>query len=830
MSNTKLEYTHGLDAESLKESIQYHTEYTLAKNQFTNTPFDRYMALARSVRDRLVERWLRTQDTYYERDVKRVYYLSMEFLMGRSLGNSLLGLGLTEEARNALHDLSSELETLREMEWDAGLGNGGLGRLAACFLDSAATLELPCYGYGIRYEFGIFNQQIRNGYQIENPDAWLRYGYPWEIARPESIFPIHFYGRVIQYKDRSGRIVNEWLDTSEVMAMAYDTPIPGYGHNTVNTLRLWSAKAAREFDFDDFNQGDYIRAVRHKSESETISKVLYPNDSRHSGKELRLKQEYFFASASLQDIIRRYKKTRQTFDDFPDKVAIQLNDTHPAIAIAELMRLLVDIEGLDWEQAWDITVRTFGYTNHTVMPEALEKWSVDLLGSVLPRHLLIIYEINHRFLQSVRSRYPGDEGRCARMSLVEEPGPGSSEKYVRMAHLAIVGSHSINGVSALHSEILKRDIFRDFVEMTPERFNNKTNGITQRRWLRLCNPRLSQLISRQLGEGWVIDLDSLKALVPLANDPEFRHSWRQVKHDNKRDLAELIARETGVAINPESLIDCQIKRIHDYKRQLLNVVHAVALYNEIRENPDGAFVPRTILFGGKAAPGYERAKLTIKLVNSIANVVNNDPHTRDLLKVVFVPNYSVTLAEKIIPGADLSVQISTAGYEASGTGNMKFALNGALTIGTLDGANIEIRDEVGEENIFIFGLTAEQVAALRPHYDPREYYYSDERLRRALDMIGGGFFSPLQRDLFTPIVNFLLNEGDPFMVLADFAAFWECQRHVETAYGDVDKWTRSSVLNVAHIGKFSSDRTIKEYAEDIWNAPPVRIDMPIRVE
>jgi starch phosphorylase len=828
MPNTKLEYYHGLDAESLKWSIQDHLEYTLAKNRFTSTDFDRYTALALSVRDRLVERWMRTQDTYYERDVKRVYYLSMEFLMGRSLGNSVLSLGLTDETQKALNELGADLEQLREIEWDAGLGNGGLGRLAACFLDSAATLELPCYGYGIRYEFGIFNQQIRNGYQVEHPDAWLRYGYPWEIPRPQSLYSVHFYGRVIQYKDRSGRIVNEWLDTSEVMAMAFDTPIPGYGNNTVNTLRLWSARATREFDFEDFNAGDYIRAVRHKSESETISKVLYPNDSRHSGKELRLKQEYFFASASLQDIIRRYKKTRSTFDDFPDKVAIQLNDTHPAIAIAELMRLLVDVEELEWEKAWDITVKTFGYTNHTVMPEALEKWSVDLLRTVLPRHLLIIYEINHRFLDSVRAHYPGDDSRCARMSLVEEPLPGSSEKFVRMAHLAIVGSHSVNGVSALHSEILKRDIFSDFEQMYPERFNNKTNGITQRRWLKLCNSRQSNLISERIGEDWVTNLDALRQLVPLAQDSEFRRSWRQVKQANKRDLAALIAQETGVAIDSDSLIDCQIKRIHDYKRQLLNAIHAVALYNEIREGRCEGIVPRTVLFGGKAAPGYERAKLTIKLINSIANVVNNDPNTHDLLKVVFVPNYSVTLAEKIIPGADLSVQISTAGMEASGTGNMKFALNGALTIGTLDGANIEIRDEVGNENIFIFGLTADEVAARRRDYDPLAIYESDERLRRALDMINGGFFSPLHRDLFVPIVNFLLHEGDPFLVLADFASFYDSQRRVEAAYRDVDAWTHSSIMNVAKIGKFSADRTIHEYADEIWKVEPVRIDMAAR--
>ena len=825
MTIAKPDYYHGMDAQSLKWSFQDHLEFSLAKNKYTTTDFDRFMAAALVVRDRLIERWMRTQDTYYETDAKRVYYLSMEFLMGRTFGNALINLDLYEEMRKAFVEIGIDLEAIADVEWDAGLGNGGLGRLAACFLDSMATLSLPGYGYGIRYEYGIFHQRIKGGYQVEQPDNWLRYGNPWEIPRPQSLYPVQFYGRVLQYTDRKGQIVNEWLDSTEVMAMAFDTPIPGYGTNTTNTLRLWSARATREFDFREFNEGDYIQAVRSKNESETISKVLYPNDNRHSGKELRLKQEYFFVSASLQDIIRRYKKAHPSFDQFADKVAIQLNDTHPAIAIAELMRLLLDAERLNWDTAWELTTACFGYTNHTVMPEALERWSVDLLGAVLPRHLQIIYEINHRFMAQVRAAHPYDDARCARMSIIEEPPPGSTQKWVRMAHLAIVGSHSVNGVSALHSEILKRDLFEDFYDLFPDRFNNKTNGITQRRWLKVCNPSLSRLVTERIGGGWVSDLDQLRALEPLAEDAEFREAWRDAKRVNKKHLAGVIRHEEGIAVDLASLFDVHVKRIHDYKRQLMNALHVVTLYNEIRDNPTGDHLPRTVIFGGKAAPGYTRAKLTIKLVNAIADVVNNDPIVRGLLRVAFVANYNVTMAETIIPGADLSEQISLAGTEASGTGNMKFALNGALTIGTLDGANIEIHEEVGDDNIFIFGMTAEQVAALAPAYEPRAFYEGNERLKRAVDMIHDGYFSQLDRRLFHPIVSFLLDEGDPFMVLADYEDYVTCQRRVADVYRDQDEWTRRAIRNVAASGRFSSDRTISEYARDIWGAEPVQVDM-----
>jgi glycogen phosphorylase len=818
---------HGMDADSLGRSFLDHLEFTLAKDRYSMTQLDKYTALSYAVRDRLMERWLRTQDTYYKNDAKRVYYLSMEFLMGRALGNALVNLDLTDECRKALSELGYSLEDFLETEVDAGLGNGGLGRLAACFLDSMATLGIPGYGYGIRYEYGIFNQLIKNGEQVEQPDNWLRYGNPWEMARPEMTYPVNFYGVVVQYPDGHGGVSNSWVDTEKVLAMAYDTPIPGYGADNVNTLRLWSAKATQDFDFQYFNEGDYIRAVQAKSESETISKVLYPNDNRHSGKELRLKQEYFFVSATLQDIFRRYKKTRSDFDAFPDKVAIQLNDTHPAIAVAELMRLLVDQEKVSWGKAWEMTQATVGYTNHTVMPEALEKWSVGLLSDVLPRHLAIIYEINHRFLRGVRMRCPNDNALCERVSLIEEEIPGVREKSVRMANLAIVGAHSVNGVAALHSEILKKDLFRDFVLLFPDRFNNKTNGITQRRWLKFCNPALAALITDAIGDGWCTNLYDLKRLVPLADDAEFRRRWREVKQTSKDGLARIIegGQHRKVEIQRNSMFDCQVKRIHEYKRQLLNVLHVVTAYNRIRENPDGDFTPRTVIFAGKAAPGYRMAKLVIKLINSIADVVNNDRLVRDRLKVIFMPNYRVSLAEKLMPGADLSEQISTAGTEASGTGNMKFALNGALTIGTLDGANIEIMEEVKRENMFIFGLTADEVAELRPNYRPRDIYESNDELRQVLDMIGTGYFSPLEINAFQPIVSSLLDGGDQYMLLADYAAYVQCQEAVSAAYLDEEDWTRKSIVNAACVGKFSSDRTIQEYAEEIWGAKPVKVDM-----
>ncbi len=818
---------HGLTAEAIQRSFLDHLEFTLAKDRFTVTHLDQYLALAYAVRDRLIERWLRTQDTYYRADAKRVYYLSMEFLMGRTLGNAIVNLNLKEECRRALLDLGYRLEDIQETEPDAGLGNGGLGRLAACFLDSMATLAIPGYGYGIRYEYGIFNQEIKDGEQVEQPDNWLRYGNPWEIARPEVVYPVHYYGEVIQFPNGRGKIVHRWVKTETVLAMAYDTPIPGYGVQNVNTLRLWSSKASREFDFHHFNEGDYIIAVRNKTESETISKVLYPNDNRHSGKELRLKQEYFFVSATLQDIFRRYKKTRKTFDEFPNKVAIQLNDTHPAIAIAELMRIFVDVEDIPWEKAWELTRATVAYTNHTVLPEALEKWTVELLGKVLPRHLEIIYDINHQFLRDVRVRYPNNEELVQRVSLVEEPVPGIRPKSIRMANLAIVGSHRVNGVAALHTEIIKRELFRDFALMFPDKFENKTNGITQRRWLACCNPQLASLITEAIGDKWMTDLYEMEKLIPFADDPGFRQAWHRVKQDGKDILIEVVNQtwKQKLHIDKHSIFDCQVKRIHEYKRQLLNLLHAITLYNRLRHNPNLEMVPRTIFFSGKAAPGYRQAKLIIRLINAVADVINNDVITKDRLRVVFLPNYRVSLAEKIMPGAELSEQISTAGMEASGTGNMKFALNGALTIGTLDGANIEIAEEVGPDNIFIFGLTVEEIAKLKPHYSSWDYFHSDPELSEVLNMIGGGYFSPLDKGLFHPILFSLLEGGDQYFVLADYRAYVDCQERVSQAYLDQEQWTRKSILNAAKMGKFSSDRTIQEYAQSIWRVAPVTVNM-----
>jgi glycogen phosphorylase len=810
----------GMDKRSIQECFVNHMEFSLAKDEYSATLRDCYVSLALLLRDRMFERWIETQQSYYDEDVKRVYYLSLEFLLGRSVGNGLINLGLYDTVREALDELGYELEDLAEIEFDAGLGNGGLGRLAACFLDSMATLQLPGSGYGLRYEYGIFMQHIQNGCQVETPDNWLRYGNPWEIGRPEFLYPVRFYGEVRQEADEQGRVKCQWVNTKDVMAMAYDTPIPGYRNNTVNTLRLWSAKSTREFNLELFNYGDYEKAVEDKSLSETITRVLYPNDNFFVGRELRLKQQYFFVSATLQDIVRRYRKKHATFDEFASKQAIQLNDTHPALAIAELMRILIDDEGLEWDDAWEITVDTFGYTNHTVLPEALEKWRVTLFESVLPRHLQIIYEINQRFLTFVRERFPGDDDRVRRMSIIEE----GEVKRVRMAHLAIIGSHAVNGVAALHTQILQREVFRDFYELWPDRFSNKTNGITPRRWLKQCNPGLSALISSEIGDAWITNLFELKKLVPLAEDIRFRKKWQRCKQQNKERLIQTIHKTNAVQLNLDSIFDCQVKRFHEYKRQLLNALHVVTLYNRIKDHPRNDFVPRTVIFAGKAAPGYRQAKLAIELINAIASVVNNDPEVGGRLKVVFIPNYGVSLAEKIIPAADLSEQISTAGMEASGTGNMKFALNGALTIGTLDGANIEIKDEVGEENIFIFGLTAEQVKGLRARgYNPWDYYHRNAELRRALDMIAAGFFSPSKPDVFRPMVDGLLNHGDYFMVLADFDAYVACQDLVSTRFLDSADWVRASILNCAHMGMFSSDRAIGEYARDIWGIEPITI-------
>jgi starch phosphorylase len=816
-SNNKL---LGMDAESIKNDFVNHMEYSLGKDEYAATTQDCYSSIALTARDRLIERWIMTQQAYYKTNAKRVYYLSLEFLIGRTLGNSLINLGLYGEADKAMHELGYSLEELREKEWDAGLGNGGLGRLAACFLDSLATLELPAVGYGIRYEYGIFFQSIRDGYQIETPDNWLRLGNIWEFPRAEFIYVVNFYGRVEQYTDSNGKFRSRWVDAEEIIAMGYDTPVPGYKNNTVNNLRLWSAKASREFDLNYFNDGDYIKAVSAKSVSENITKVLYPNDNIFEGKELRLRQEYFFVSATIQDIIRRFKKTHSDFKEFPDQVAIQLNDTHPAISIPELMRILIDHEELSWEDAWDITVKTFGYTNHTILPEALERWPVSLVWRVLPRHMEIINEINRRFLEHLASVYPGNEDMMRELSIIEE-GP---EKKVRMANLAIIGSHAINGVAALHTEILKASVFKDFYRIWPGKFNNKTNGITQRRWLKLCNPKLSSLISEKIGENWTTDLYEMKKLIPYAGDAEFQKRWFDIKRANKEFLAKYIMSHNNISVNVDSMFDIHVKRLHEYKRQLLNALHVITLYNRIKDNPGGDFVPRTILFAGKAAPGYYMAKLIIKLISSISDVVNNDPQMGDRLKVLFLRNYAVSNAEKIIPAADLSEQISTAGTEASGTGNMKFALNGALTIGTLDGANIEIKEEVGDDNIFIFGLDAAGVTNLKHSgYNPFYYYNNNPELNRVISQIQNGFFSKGQPDLFRPIVDSLLYQGDTYMLFADYESYVNCQQRVSDTYRDTNRWGKMSIMNTANMGKFSTDRTISEYAKDIWGVKPVNI-------
>jgi starch phosphorylase len=769
------------------------------------------LALALTVRDRLANRWVETQRQYYEKDVKRAYYLSAEYLLGRLLGNNLINIGLLESAREALKREGVDLEALLETEPDAGLGNGGLGRLAACFLDSMATLGLPGFGYGIRYEFGIFAQDIINGHQVERADEWLTFGSPWEIVRPEKAVLVRFYGHVEQHVSAGGRTVSRWVDGKTVLGVPYDVPIAGYGGRTVNTLRLWQARASEEFDLRVFNDGDYERSVVEKNASEVISKVLYPNDNFLAGKELRLKQQYFFAACSIADIIRRYLKTHTDFRDFPKKVAIQLNDTHPAIAIAELMRILVDEKRVAWEEAWNTTVAAFGYTNHTLLPEALERWPVSLFDRLLPRHLQIIYEINHRFLRQVQIKYPFDAEKLRRLSIFEE-GP---EKHLRMTHLAVIGSHSVNGVAELHTDLLRRTVLRDLAELLPSRFNSKTNGVTPRRWLLYCNPALSSLISSRIGSGWITDLDQLRELEPLSMDPDFVAGFRAVKRANKERLASFVQEQHWLSLNPEAIFDAQVKRLHEYKRQLLNAIHVVSLWIKARQNPSSITHPRSFIFGGKAAPGYHTAKLIIRLINGIAEVVNSAEH-RTGIQVVFLPNYRVSLAERIFPAADVSEQISTAGKEASGTGNMKFALNGALTVGTLDGANIEIRNAVGEENFFLFGLTADQVeAARRQGYRPRDFYEADPLLKEALDLIASGFFSPEDRSLFKPLVRSLL-EDDPYFCLADFGSYAQAQQRLAQEYLDSNGWARKAILNVARVGRFSSDRTIREYAQDIW--------------
>lgn len=803
--------------EGLQQNIIHHLLSFQGRDPQRAGESDVYRAIAYTLRDIMVRQWIQTQKTVYAKEKKRVYYLSLEFLIGRSLGNSMINLGLYDQVKEAVEGLGYEMDAVREEEEDAALGNGGLGRLAACFMDSIATLKIPAYGYGIRYEYGLFHQNLIDGYQVEVPDNWLRYGTPWEFERRKPLFPINFYGKVATYQDDQGCYRCQWIETEDVMAIPCDILVPGYENGHVINMRLWTARASRELDLGDFVQGDYIGAVQSKVSSETISKVLYPPDHNLAGQELRLKQQYFFVAATFQDIMRRYKKKYKNFDKFSERIAVHLNDTHPAIAIPELMRLLLDVEGLGWEVAWNICINTFAFTNHTLMPEALEEWPVETLGRLLPRHLDIIYEINQRFLDQVAQMWPGDSGKLSELSIIHE----GAVKKVRMANLAIIGSHSVNGVAELHTQLLKKKVFRSFHEMMPGKFNSKTNGITPRRWLLKANPDLAALISEVIGDDWITDLDQLRKLMPLADDPEFQERWRSVKFANKKRLAALIEKLCDVAVDPASLFDVQVKRIHEYKRQILNCLHVIALYQRIIRQPERRVVPRTIIFAGKAAPSYDKAKLIIKLITSMAEVINDDPRVGGLLRVVFLPNYTVSQAEVIMPAADLSEQISTAGTEASGTGNMKFALNGALTIGTLDGANIEILEEVCHENIFIFGLNAEEAEFERLHISrtPQQICRENDVISQVLEAISEGAFSNGNRDLFKPLLDSLLDPHDPYLVMLDFESYLACQAEVAECFLEPDVWTRKSILNVAGMGKFSTDRTIRDYAREIWNVP-----------
>ncbi len=811
-----------LSKTALKRGFLDNLYFILGKFPTLATRNDYYLALAYTIRDRMLHRWISTASTYYEKGSRTVCYLSAEFLMGPHLGNNLVNMGIYDTVAEMVGELGLKLDELLAQEEEPGLGNGGLGRLAACFIDSLATLEVPALGYGIRYEFGIFEQDIVDGWQVEKTDKWLKYGNPWEICRPEWAQEVKLGGFTERYTDEQGRLRVRWVPDKIVNGVPYDTPILGYRNNTANTLRLWKSEAPESFDFAVFNRGDYYGAVDQKVTSENISKVLYPNDEQLSGKRLRLEQQYFFVSCSLRDMLRVLGLQKIPLSRFHEKFAVQLNDTHPAIGVAELMRLLLDEYLLEWQDAWDITQRTFAYTNHTLLPEALEQWPLPLFERVLPRHLEIIYEINKRFLDEVRIRFLGDDARLERLSLINEGG----ERYVRMAHLACVGSHAINGVAELHSELLKEGVLKDFYELWPGKFQNKTNGVTPRRWMALSNPRLSSLVSEHIGDDWLRELEQLSRLEPLAEDAGFRKSWGEVKRANKVEFAQYILKRTGILIDPDSMFDFQVKRIHEYKRQHLNVLHIIALYRMLKENPGLDVPPRTFLFGGKAAPGYHLAKRIIKLITSVGDVVNRDPDIRDRIKVVFVPNFNVTNGQRIYPAADLSEQVSTAGKEASGTGNMKFSMNGALTIGTLDGANVEIREEVGAENFFLFGLTAEEVHDLRAAgYNPRDYYEANSQLRDVIDLIQGGFFSHGDGGLFRDITDGLLNH-DPYLLFADFASYVECQSRVSEAFLDREQWTRMSILNAARSGKFSSDRSIRQYCEEIWAAGPVPITLP----
>ncbi|MBF0093547.1 MAG: glycogen/starch/alpha-glucan phosphorylase [Alphaproteobacteria bacterium] len=807
------------DVESIKEGLKHFMIHVVGADPMYATKENWFYALSFLVRGQLSELYIRSARTQFDRDTKRIYYLSMEFLTGRSLLKQLYDLNILDGIRAALESLGQDIASMEELEFDAALGNGGLGRLAACLLDSMATHGYPGFGYGIRYAFGMFSQRIESGQQVEQPENWLRHGNPWEYPRPEVVYPVRFGGRILNFRDAAGAETCQWVDTDDVIAMAYDVPVSGYASATVSNLRLWTARATRDFDLNYFNQGNYIDAVRSKTSSENLSRVLYPADTTLMGQELRLKQEYFFVSASIQDILQRFKRTHATLDLLPERVSIQLNDTHPALSVAEMMRLLTDIHGYSWDRAWDLTRNTFSYTNHTLLPEALETWPIAMLESVLPRHLEIIYKINHAFLQGVKYSFPGDSGIQRRMSIVDD-----DSRRIRMAHLAIVGSHKVNGVAALHTDLMCSTIFADFHRMWPEKFVNVTNGVTPRRWLLQSNPGLSKLVTGRIGDAWIKDLSKLKDLESHIGDAAFLDEFVAIKAANKARLAQLIRTNFRVQANPDSMFDVQVKRIHEYKRQLLNILHVITRYNRLRDKNPVAAKPRTVIFAGKSAPGYYMAKLIIRLIHDVAEVVNNDPLVRDMIKVVFLPNYNVSSAEIIMPGCDLSEQISTAGTEASGTGNMKFALNGALTIGTLDGANIEIRDHVGAENFFEFGVTAEEAQDLRMQgYDPWQYYRRNPELTRVLDMIGQGFFSPGEPDRYRPIFDSLLKGGDHYLLLADYASYVSCQERVDTLFENKREWARKAALNVANMGNFSSDRTVHTYAKDVWNVKQITL-------
>ncbi|MBN2715281.1 MAG: glycogen/starch/alpha-glucan phosphorylase [Deltaproteobacteria bacterium] len=807
-----------MDVESIRRSFVEAVEYRQARDEYSVSDWDFFQSLSYAVRDRMLDRWNQTQQRHYKADKRRVYYISLEFLIGRLLRNALLNLGIFDEAKAAMATFGLDIEDLLNEEVDAGLGNGGLGRLAACFLDSMATLGLPAMGYGIRYEYGMFEQRIAASQQVEVPNNWLRFDSPWDIARPNFMLPVRFYGRVVSRMDAEGNVRFDWVDTEEVMAVAHDFLVPGFKNDACNTLRLWAAKASNAFDFANFNRGDYVRAVHDKTASENISWVLYPNDNVAQGKELRLKQEYFLVSATLQDAIRRHLKTNPSAANLHEKAVFQLNDTHPTLAIPELMRLLMDEHGLSWDVAWHTTRNAMAYTNHTILPEALEQWNVSLFERLLPRHLQIIYEINFRFLKEVQQRFPGDDHRVRRMSIINEDG----ERSVRMAHLAVVGSYSVNGVSALHSDLVQERLFPDFAAMHSDRFNNKTNGVTPRRWIAGCNPALAKLVTKSIGDEWVRDLNRISEIEAFAQNGNFGKSWRVAKNDCKKRLVHWIKKEQGIEIDVNTMFDVQVKRIHEYKRQLLNVFHVLHRYLSLKKGIGIDRPARTVFIGGKAAPGYDTAKSIIHLINATGQLINNDPDTKHLLRLVFVPNYNVSVAELVIPAADLSEQISTAGLEASGTGNMKFAMNGALTIGTRDGANIEIGEAVGEENIYFFGLSREGVDEIfQRGYNPQAMVTASPRLREVLDFISSGVLSPRDKGAFAPIFSSLFSHGDRFLVLADFDAYIDCQARVDADFVDTKKWTTMSILNTARNGHFSSDRTIAAYAEEIWRTEPV---------